>query len=412
MARHDEMAFDGFTERDPAERSALNRLFYRHRRPTWLGHWVSQFFCWWARLGLTPHAWVALLVRDRVSGRWRQDAVVLPSVAGERYVVSMFGTISDWVHNIEAAHGDAAIAHGGRQRVRLVPVPPEQRAPILSEYVRVASSGRKHFPLPVGAPLTAFAAIASQYPVYRIELPAARSSGAPNVQSIAITTSSPADSSITLTTILLVCGVLAPFAYIGTDIVAGLLYPGYSFTAQAPSELFAIGAPTSRLVVPLFSLSSALFVAFALGVWRASGGTRALEILAFLIAANGIDGLVLWQFPMHMRGAPPTFSDTMHLMLAINPFVLLSIAFGVAAFRNWFRFYSILTILFLVVLATIAFSYVPAAAANQPTPWLGLSERSSHYAHQLWHAVLAIVLLRSARSGGRRTGRFPLGRSE
>jgi hypothetical protein len=178
VALDHETAANGFTERDPAERSAFNRFFYRNRRPTWLGHWVSQFFCWWARVGLTPHAWVALHVRDRVSGRWRQDAVVLPSVAGERYVVSMFGTISDWVNNIEAAQGDAAISHGGRQRVRLVPVPPEQRAPILREYVRVASSGRKHFPLPVGAPLTDFAAIASQYPVYRIELPAARSSHA------------------------------------------------------------------------------------------------------------------------------------------------------------------------------------------------------------------------------------------
>jgi hypothetical protein len=195
VALHDEMALDGFTERDPAERSAFNRLFYRNRRPTWLGHWVSQCFCWWARVGLTPHAWVALHVRDRVSGRWRQDAVVLPSVAGERYVVSMFGTISDWVKNIEAAQGDAAISHGGRQRVRLVPVPPEQRAPILSEYVRVASSGRKHFPLPVGAPLADFAVIASQYPVYRIEVPAARSSHAPIVQSIAMTTSSPVDPS-------------------------------------------------------------------------------------------------------------------------------------------------------------------------------------------------------------------------
>jgi hypothetical protein len=118
VALHDDVALDGFTERDPAERSAFNRLFYRNRRPTWLGHWVSQFFCWWARVGLTPHAWIALHVRDRVSGRWRQDAVVLPSVAGERYVVSMFGAISDWVNNIEAAHGDAAISHGGRQRVR------------------------------------------------------------------------------------------------------------------------------------------------------------------------------------------------------------------------------------------------------------------------------------------------------
>ena len=162
-----------FTERDPAERSWFNRLFYRNRRPTWLGHWVSQSFCWWARVGLTPRSWVALQVRDRVSGRMRSDAVVIPTVAGQRYVVSMFGTISDWVQNLEAAHGDAIICHGGSVRVNLVPVPPEDRAPVLREYVRVASSGRKHFPLPPGAALTDFEAIAERYPVYRIELPGA-----------------------------------------------------------------------------------------------------------------------------------------------------------------------------------------------------------------------------------------------
>jgi hypothetical protein len=204
-----------------------------------------------------------------------------------------------------------------------------------------------------------------------------------------------------VTTILLASGVLAPVAYIGTDIAAGLLYPGYSFTAQAPSELFAIGAPTSRLVVALFTLSSALVVAFACGVWRAAGGTRALQGLAWLVAANGIDSAALWQFPMHMRGAPPTFSDTMHLLLAINPFVLASVSVGVVAFRGWFRFYSVFTILMVIALAAFAFSYVPAAAANQPTPWLGLTERSSQYVHQLWHAVLAIVLLGSSRSAAR-----------
>jgi hypothetical protein len=161
-----------FTEPDPAERSAFNRLFYR-RRPTWLGHWVSQFFCWWARVGLPPRSWVALEVRDRGSGRMRADAVVIPTVAGERYIVSMFGSISDWVHNIEAARGDAVISHGGSQRVHLVLVPPEERAPILQKYVCVGSSGRKHFPLPVGAPLADFATIAAHYPVYRIEVPAA-----------------------------------------------------------------------------------------------------------------------------------------------------------------------------------------------------------------------------------------------
>jgi hypothetical protein len=51
------------------------------------------------------------------------DTVVIPIVSRRRYVVSMFGTISDWVHNLEAAHGEAVIALGGSQRVRLVPVP-------------------------------------------------------------------------------------------------------------------------------------------------------------------------------------------------------------------------------------------------------------------------------------------------
>jgi hypothetical protein len=131
---------------------------------------VSQFFCWWARLGLPPQSWVALEVRDRVSGRVRADAVVVPTVGGQRYIVSMFGTISNWVQTLAFAHGQAVIVHGGSQHVQLVPVPPVDRAPVLQEYVRVASSGRKHFPLPVGAPLSDFAAIAAQYPVYRIEV--------------------------------------------------------------------------------------------------------------------------------------------------------------------------------------------------------------------------------------------------
>jgi hypothetical protein len=58
---------------------------------------------------------------------------------------------------------------GRRRRVHLVAVPPEQRAPVLREYVRIAPSGRQHFPLAVGAPLSDFEAIAGRYPVYRID---------------------------------------------------------------------------------------------------------------------------------------------------------------------------------------------------------------------------------------------------
>jgi hypothetical protein len=89
-----------------------------------------------------------------------------PSDPAERS--AMLGPESDWVKNVEAAHGDAVIRQGRRRRVHLVAVPTEQRAPILREYVRIASSGRQHFPLAVGAPLSEFEAIAGRYRVYGI----------------------------------------------------------------------------------------------------------------------------------------------------------------------------------------------------------------------------------------------------
>ena len=197
---------------------------------------------------------------------------------------------------------------------------------------------------------------------------------------------------------LLVCGVLAALCYVATDVAGGLLYPGYSFTDQAVSELFAIGAPTSRLVVPLFTLSSLLLLAFALGAWLSSGHSRLQRVMAAMFAGSALVGMVLWNFfPMHMRGGAPTFTDTMHLILATNPFVLLSIAIAVAAFRGWFRFYTVATIVVLLLPAVFAFQYAPEVQANQPTPGLGLAERAGQYAYALWQSALAIVLLHGRR---------------
>jgi deazaflavin-dependent oxidoreductase (nitroreductase family) len=145
------------------------RLFYRNWRPTHLGRWVNRLMCWWSGLGLPPKFQAALEVHGRKSGRRHSNPVVIATVEGKRYLVSMLGPESDWVKNVDAAHGDAVIRQGRRRRVHLVAVPPEQRAPILREYVRIAPSGRQHFPLPVGAPLADFEQIAGSYPVYRID---------------------------------------------------------------------------------------------------------------------------------------------------------------------------------------------------------------------------------------------------
>lgn len=154
---------------DPVERSAFMRLFYRNWHPTRLGRWVNRVQGWYSGLGLPPSFQAVLEVRGRTSGRRRSNAVVIATVEGKRYLVSMLGRQSDWVRNVEAAHGDAVLRQGRRQPVHLTLLEPEQRAPVLREYVRIASSGRTHFPVAVGAPLSEFAAIAEQYPVYRID---------------------------------------------------------------------------------------------------------------------------------------------------------------------------------------------------------------------------------------------------
>lgn len=196
--------------------------------------------------------------------------------------------------------------------------------------------------------------------------------------------------------VLLIAGILAAACYVVTDLVCSFLYPGYSIADQAVSELFAIGAPTSFVVVPLFTLSSLLLGAFSVGIWLSSTGRLILRLAALAFAASALVGIVLWNFfPMHMRGAEPTFTDTMHLILATNPFVLISIALCLAAFRGVFRTYTAVTVLVLLIPAVLAFGYAPELKAGLPTPGLGIWERLAQYAFQVWQVVLAIVLLRS-----------------
>src|ERR1035437_6362367 len=120
---------------DPAERTPRMRLYYRSGRPTRLGRRVNWLWGWWASLGLPPNFQVALEVRGRVSGRSRVTPVGIARVEGRGYLVSMLGPGSDWVKNVEAAQGDAIIRHGCRRAVHLVLLPPEQRAPVLREYI-------------------------------------------------------------------------------------------------------------------------------------------------------------------------------------------------------------------------------------------------------------------------------------
>jgi len=196
--------------------------------------------------------------------------------------------------------------------------------------------------------------------------------------------------------VLLVCGILASLLYVASDIVAAMRWETYSYTAQAVSELRALGAPTRPLLVPLLLIYTLLEIAFGLGVWGAAGRKRALRITGVLLIGLGIVDLVAPFFPMHSRGAEGTLTDTMHIILTSVTvlLILLIIGFGATAYGKWFRLYSFVTLLILIVSGAWVFLDAPRIAASLPTPWLGVRERINIYGYMLWMAVLAIALLR------------------
>jgi hypothetical protein len=195
---------------------------------------------------------------------------------------------------------------------------------------------------------------------------------------------------------LLKAGIISAILYPLADIFASTRYPGFSYRDQAVSELFAIGAPTSGLVVPLFTLSSSLLLLFAFGIWMSANGRRLVQWIAVMMAFNAIDALVLWNvFPMHMRGQQQTFTDMMHGILAVDPFLLAATVLATVAFRGRFRRYTIANIVITSALAVFSMRYVAAIIANQPTPWMGATERAAQYATNVWYAVFAVMLLRT-----------------
>jgi hypothetical protein len=220
--------------------------------------------------------------------------------------------------------------------------------------------------------------------------------------SLLVRASGSGENGLVLRRALLLCGIVGAALYPLSDIFAATRYPGFSYRDQAVSELFAIGAPTSALVVPLFSLSSTLLFLFGIGIWMSANGSRSMRVMAVMMALNTIDALALWNFfPMHMRGVQPTMTDMMHGILAVDPFVLVLVVLGAIHFRGWFRVYTIGTIAFTTALAIFSISYVSAVIANQVTPWMGAGERASQYAMNLWYAALAAMLLRINAAGAR-----------
>jgi membrane protease YdiL (CAAX protease family) len=146
----------------------VNRWLYRGGRPNRIARWVNRLWAAIASLGVAPNYMETLEVTGRRSGRVVSLPVVIAIVAGERYLVSMLGDDVNWIHNVRAAGGRAALRSAGVEHIRLEDVPVERRAPIVKEYLRRAPGGRPHIPVDKDAPLAEFERIAHAFPVFRV----------------------------------------------------------------------------------------------------------------------------------------------------------------------------------------------------------------------------------------------------
>lgn len=205
--------------------------------------------------------------------------------------------------------------------------------------------------------------------------------------------------------IFLFCGILSSLLYVAMLIFVPKQYEGYNSASQTISELSAIDAPTRPLWVPLGIAYTLLITAFGWGVRQAAGDNRRLRIAGTLLFAYGIIGHG-WTFaPMHQRevlaAGGGTLTDTIHIFV-MSPvsslFMLASMGFAAAALGKRFRFYSIATIITLIVFGILTGMNAPDVEANSPTPWLGVWERIMLGVFLLWAAVLVIILLRKGNS--------------
>ena len=206
--------------------------------------------------------------------------------------------------------------------------------------------------------------------------------------------------------ILLGCGIASSVLYIAVDLLGTLQYPGYRYTEQQFSELTAQGSPVRPLMIALNLIPYTLLVAaFAVGVWTSAGPKRAGRITAAMLlgyAAFGMAGGLF--FPMNTREALAAgergLQNAMHppLTAVMSLFIVLAMGFGATLLGKRFRYYSYGTIALLIVFGVLTSLQAGKMVADEPTPWMGLTERINIYATMLWVAVLAIGLLRAQKS--------------
>lgn len=195
---------------------------------------------------------------------------------------------------------------------------------------------------------------------------------------------------------LLICGIVSSVLYVGTDLLASALYPGYSYVSQMVSELGAIGAPTRGLWFAMSMLYNPLVIAFGIGV-RMVAEKRSVRFAGTMLVVYGVISAAGPLVPMQARGSGMALTDVLHIVCTAGMLIsmLLFIGFGANASGKGFRLYSVATIAAIVIGGIAAGMAGGQIASGGATPGMGILERVNIYSEMLWVAMLGVTLLKA-----------------
>ena len=148
---------------------ALKRWMYRGGRPNQITKIINKGWAFIHSLGIFPNYMVTLEVVGRQSGKTISFPLAMTVFNGERHLVSMLGEGVNWIKNVRAAKGRAKLVHGITEEVLLKEVDVSRRAPIIKAFLGHAPGARPHIPMDKDAPISQFEAIATKYPVFKVE---------------------------------------------------------------------------------------------------------------------------------------------------------------------------------------------------------------------------------------------------
>jgi hypothetical protein len=184
------------------------------------------------------------------------------------------------------------------------------------------------------------------------------------------------------------------------DVIAALFHDGYNYRDQTISELSAIGAPTR----PFWEVSGVFFAALVIaggaGIWLSAGAKRSLRAVGLLVGVIGVIGMFAWPFaPMHQRevlaAGGGTWQDNGHIALSVADSILYpaAIIIGSGALGKRFRGYSFATLAVVLVAGVLTGIQSPKVQHDDPTPFLGITERVALFASMAWVSALSAALL-------------------